>query len=94
MLILLARQLNVDLGAHLYFETAAVIITLIKVGKYLEARAKGQTSDAIKKLIGLVPKTADVVNSGVETETAVDALNVGEVIQVRPGERIPVDGVC
>ncbi len=91
--ILLAEQFNFYLGAHLYFETAAVIITLIKVGKYLEARAKGATSTAIKKLMNLTPKTARVVRNGTESEIAVDAVRVGDVIVVRPGERVAVDGV-
>lgn len=93
VLIVVAQQFNLGIGAHVYFETAAVIITLIKVGKYLEARAKGETSTAIKKLMGLAPKTARVVNDGLESQVAVDALRVGDVIQVRPGERVPVDGV-
>ncbi len=91
--IMVAEQFNYYLGSHLYFETAAVIITLIKVGKYLEARAKGETSAAIKKLMNLAPKTARVVQNGVEKEIAVDAVSVGDVLIVRPGERIAVDGV-
>ncbi|PKN90909.1 MAG: copper-translocating P-type ATPase [Chloroflexi bacterium HGW-Chloroflexi-6] len=81
------------LGGHVYFETAAVIITLIKLGKYLEARAKGRTSEAIKKLMGLRAKTARVIRDGVEAEIAVDDVRVGDVVIVRPGEKIPVDGV-
>ncbi len=81
------------LGGHVYFETAAVIITLIKLGKLLEARAKGQTGAAIKKLIGLTPKTARVVRDGQETDVPVETVRVGDVVVVRPGERIPVDGV-
>jgi Cu+-exporting ATPase len=80
-------------GHHVYFETSAVIITLIKLGKLLEARAKGQTSAAIKKLMGLRPKTARVVRDGVETDVPVETVRVGDVVVVRPGERIPVDGV-
>ncbi|MBN1954961.1 MAG: copper-translocating P-type ATPase [Anaerolineae bacterium] len=80
-------------GQHVYFETAAVIITLIKLGKLLEARAKGQTGAAIKKLIGLQPKTARVVRDGTEMDVPVDAVQVGDRVLVRPGERIPVDGV-
>ncbi len=91
--VLLARLFNVDLGDHVYFETAAVIITLIKVGKYLEARAKGETSAAIKNLMNLTPKTARVLRDKVESEIPVDAVRVGDVMLVRPGERIPVDGV-
>lgn len=78
---------------HVYFETAAVIITLIRLGKYLEARAKGRTSEAIKKLMGLRAKTARVVRDGVEADIAVDEVRVGDVVIVRPGEKIPVDGV-
>jgi Cu+-exporting ATPase len=78
---------------HIYFETAAVIITLIKLGKFLEARAKGRTSEAIKKLMGLRAKTARVLRDGVEAEIAVDDVRVGDVVLVRPGEKIPVDGV-
>jgi P-type Cu+ transporter len=81
------------LDGHVYFETAAVIITLIKLGKFLEARAKGRTSDAIKKLMGLRAKTARVVRDGVEAEIAVDEMRVGDIVIVRPGEKIPVDGV-
>ncbi len=78
---------------HLYFETAAVIITLIRLGKFLEARAKGRTSEAIKKLMGLRAKTARVVRSGLEAEVPVDEVVVGDMVLVRPGEKIPVDGV-
>jgi Cu+-exporting ATPase len=78
---------------HVYFETAAVIITLIKVGKYLEARAKGRTSEAIKKLMSLRAKTARVVRDGQELEIPVDDVRVGDLVSVRPGEKIPVDGV-
>src|SRR5581483_4199366 len=78
---------------HVYFETAAVIITLIRLGKFLEARAKGQTSEAIKKLMGLRAKTARVVRAGLETEVPVDEVRVGDVVLVRPGEKIAVDGV-
>ncbi len=81
------------LPGHVYFETAAVIITLIKLGKFLEARAKGRTSEAIKKLMGLRAKTARVIRDGVEAEIAVDDVRVGDVVLVRPGEKIPVDGV-
>jgi Cu+-exporting ATPase len=81
------------LNGHVYFETAAVIITLIKLGKYLEARAKGRTSEAIKKLMGLRAVTARVVRVGAELEIPVDDVRVGDVVLVRPGEKIPVDGV-
>lgn len=81
------------LSGHVYFETAAVIITLIKLGKFLEARAKGRTSEAIKKLMGLRARTARVIRDGVEAEVSVDDVRVGDVVLVRPGEKIPVDGV-
>jgi Cu+-exporting ATPase len=81
------------LAGHVYYETAAVIITLIKLGKFLEARAKGRTSEAIKKLMGLRAKTARVVRAGTETEVPVDDVRVGDVVLVKPGETIPVDGV-
>lgn len=76
----------------LYFEAAAVIITLILLGKYLEAVAKGKTSEAIKKLMGLQAKTARVIRDGIETDIPVEEVEIGEVIVVRPGEKIPVDG--
>ena len=81
------------LGSHVYFETAAVIITLIKLGKLLEVRAKDQTGAAIKKLMGLQAKTARVVRSGEEIDIPIEQVVVGDVVIVRPGERIPVDGV-
>ena len=87
-------------AGHVYYETAAVIITLIKLGKFLEARAKGRTSEAIKKLMGLRAKTARLVRpaeiggtgANIEVELAVDDVRVGDVVLVKPGETIPVDG--
>jgi P-type Cu+ transporter len=81
------------LNGHVYLETAAVIITLIRLGKFLEARAKGRTSEAIKKLMGLRPKTARVVRSGIELDIPVDEVVTGDMIIVRPGEKFPTDGV-
>jgi Cu+-exporting ATPase len=81
------------LGEHVYFETAALIITLIKLGKLLEVRAKGQTSEAIRELMGLRPATARVVRDGTEVDVPVEEVVVDDEILVRPGERIPVDGV-
>jgi len=81
------------LPGHVYFETSAVIITLIRLGKYLEARAKGRTSEAIKKLMGLRAKTARVIRDGMEAEVSTDDVRVGDIILVKPGETIPVDGV-
>jgi Cu+-exporting ATPase len=78
---------------HVYYETAAVIITLIKLGKYLEARAKGRTSEAIKKLMALRAKTARLIREGQEIEIPIDEVRVGDLVLVRPGEKIPVDGV-
>ena len=81
------------LGSHVYFETAAVIITLIKLGKLLEARAKGQTSAALKKLMGLSPKTACVLMYGEEQHIPIEQVVVSDLLIVRPGESIPVDGI-
>jgi len=80
-------------GADVYFDTAAMIIALILLGRFLEARARGQTSEAIKKLVGLQPKTALVIRDGEETEIPVEDVQVGDLILVRPGERVPVDGI-
>jgi len=77
----------------LYFDTSAMIITLILLGRLLETRARGQTSEAIKKLIGLNPQIALVIRSGEEREISVEDVQVGDLILVRPGERVPVDGI-
>ena len=80
-------------GMHmLYYETSAVLITLIILGKLLEAKAKGRTSEAIKKLIGLQPKTARVVREGQEIDIPIEEVEARDIILVRPGEKIPVDG--
>ncbi|HEL2422675.1 TPA: heavy metal translocating P-type ATPase [Streptococcus suis] len=81
-------------GHHpeLYFESAAVILTLITLGKYFEARAKGQTSEAIKKLMNLAPKTAQVLRNGQEIQVLIEEVVVGDQVIVRPGQQIPVDG--
>jgi copper-(or silver)-translocating P-type ATPase len=76
----------------LYFETAGVIITLILLGKSLEAVSKGRTSEAIKKLMGLAPKTALIIQNGVEKEIPIDEVEIGDIIIVKPGAKIPVDG--
>jgi Cu+-exporting ATPase len=81
------------LQPDVYFDTSAVIITLILFGRMLEARAKGQTSEAIKKLIGLQPKTARVIREGMEMDIPVKEVAVGDIVVVRPGEKIPVDGI-
>jgi Cu+-exporting ATPase len=89
-------SLPVTLGllpGHVYFETAAVIIVLVKLGKLLEVRAKGRTSEAIKKLMGLRAKTARIMRDGQEIDVPVEDVLVGDIVIVRPGEKIPVDGV-
>jgi Cu+-exporting ATPase len=82
-----------SLGTHVYFETSAVIITLIKLGKMLESRTKGRTGQAIRKLMGLRPKTAVILEEGKETSVPLSRVKVGDLVIVRPGEAIPVDGV-
>jgi Cu+-exporting ATPase len=77
---------------NVYFEAAAVIVALILLGRYLEARAKGNTSEAIKRLLGLQAKTARVVRDGATIELAIEDVVAGDLIEVRPGERVPVDG--
>lgn len=79
-------------GEHVYFETAALIITLIKLGKLLELRAKGETGKAIRELVGLQPDTARVVRQGTEYDIPITDVAVGDLLLVRPGERVPVDG--
>lgn len=76
----------------LYFESAATILTLITLGKYLEIVTKGKTSEAIKKLMGLAPKTATIIRNGKEEVISIDEVEVGDVVLVKPGEKIPVDG--
>jgi Cu+-exporting ATPase len=81
------------LNGHIYLETAAVIITLIRLGKYLEANAKGRTGEAIKKLLNLQPKVANVLRGDTEVQIKAEDVIVGDLMIVRPGEKIPVDGV-
>ncbi len=81
------------IGGITFYDTTALIVTLIFLGKYLEARAKGQTNDAIKKLIGLQAHTAHVMRAGQEVELPIERVQVGDELVVRPGEKIPVDGV-
>jgi len=81
------------MDGHVYLETGAVIITLVRLGKFLESRAKGMTSEAIKKLLNLKPKTAKKLFEGKEIEVAVDEIAVGDILIIRPGEKVPVDGV-
>jgi len=77
---------------HVYFDTSAAIIVLILLGRYFETRAKGKTSEAVKKLIGLQPKTARVIRGGEEVDVPLEAVMAGERVVVRPGEKVPVDG--
>lgn len=79
--------------AHVYFETAAVIVALVLLGQVLELRARGQASGAIKALLGLAPKSARIVRDGLEEDIELSAVAVGDTIRVRPGEKVPVDGV-
>ncbi len=92
LLALLAPHLFPAGTANLYFEAAAVIVTLILFGRYLEAKAKGRTSAAIRKLVGLQPKTATIVRDGQTVDVPVAQVMAGDLVQVRPGERIAVDG--
>lgn len=80
-------------GGYLYFDTAIIIITLILLGRFLEAKAKAHTSDAIKKLLELQAKTARVIRNGKEIDIPIEEVVVGDLVRVRPGEKIPVDGV-
>jgi Cu+-exporting ATPase len=81
------------LPGHMYLETSAVIITLVRLGKYLEAKAKGSTSDAIKKLMALQVKTAKVIKNGTEVLVPIENVQKGDLLLIRPGEKFPVDGV-
>ena len=98
LFVMTAAQVNGDMDAvmsymhEFYFESAAMILALITVGKMLEAHSKGKTTDALKSLMQLAPKTATVVRDGVEQEISVDAVKKGDIFVVRPGENIPVDG--
>ena len=80
-------------GAMTYYETAAVVITLVVLGRWLEARARGRTSEAIRRLVSLAPRTARVRRAGAEVEIPTAEVEVGDLVRVRPGERVPVDGV-
>ena len=82
-----------DYMHEFYFESAAMILTLITVGKMLEARSKGRTTDALKSLMKLAPKTATIIRDGMEAEVSIDQVRKGDVFVVRPGENIPVDGM-
>ncbi len=93
VLLGLVFDFSEQVGKSDYFESAAVILTLITLGKLLEARAKGRTSAAIKKLIGLRPKTATLLKDGLEQSIAISAVVPGDIIVIKPGERIPVDAI-
>ncbi|HSW52533.1 MAG TPA: heavy metal translocating P-type ATPase [Sulfuricaulis sp.] len=93
MLVVLFPDLVPSLARHAYFEAAAIIIALINLGQALEMRARGKTSEAIKRLIGLQPKTARVIRDGKEMDIPISEVGLDETIRVRPGEKIPVDGV-
>ncbi len=82
-----------DLDTHVYYDTAIIIIALVLFGRYLEARARRSTSFAIKRLIGLRPKKASVVREGEQKEVPIDEVEIGDLVVVRPGEKLPVDGV-
>lgn len=93
MFIVLFPDAVPSLARHAYFEAAAIIIALINLGAALEMRARGKTSEAIKRLIGLQPKTARVVRDGAETDIAIEEVGLDDTVRVRPGEKVPVDGV-
>jgi Cu+-exporting ATPase len=94
LILTIAMTLKIhDFGHHVYFETAAVIITLIKLGKLLETRAKSKTGQAVKKLIQLQPKTARVIRDDQQLDIPLRQLKINDIVVVRPGEKIPVDGV-
>jgi P-type Cu+ transporter len=88
-----ARALDWGFAYHLYYESAVIVIALILMGRWLEARAKRQTGAAIKALMGLQAKTARVIRNGVEQDVPIGAVVVGDLVRVRPGEKVPVDGI-
>src|SRR3546814_10765347 len=92
VLVTFAPQLLPAEAHNIYYEAAAVIVTLILVGRLLEARAKGRTSQAIKRLVGLQAKSARVLRDGALVELPLEAVTVGDVIVIRPGDQVPVDG--
>ncbi|WP_104992417.1 heavy metal translocating P-type ATPase [Deinococcus sp. NW-56] len=92
LVVTLAPQIFPEGTAHVYYEASAVVITLILLGKYFEAIAKGRSSEAMKKLLSLQAKTARVVRSGQELEVPTDEVLIGDLVSVRPGEKVPVDG--
>ncbi|HEX6298110.1 MAG TPA: heavy metal translocating P-type ATPase, partial [Burkholderiales bacterium] len=92
LVVTFAPQLLPENARHTYYEAAAVVITLVFLGKFLEAVAKGRASDAIRKLLGLKARTARVLRDGTETEVPIEDVRAGDMVLVRPGEKIPVDG--
>lgn len=93
VIVSLLMVFKIDIKTHIYYESAALILIFISLGKYLEAITKGKTSEAIKKLIGLQPKEATVIKDGQEIKILIIEVKVGDIIKVLPGEKIPVDGV-
>ncbi|MEZ5502962.1 MAG: heavy metal translocating P-type ATPase [Halioglobus sp.] len=93
MVVVLVPGMIPDMARHVYFEATAMIIGLVNLGMALELRARGRTSDAIKRLIGLQPKTARVVRDREETDIPIAMVRVGDILRARPGEKIPVDGM-
>ncbi len=93
MLVVVFPDLVPSLARHAYFEAAAIIIALVNLGSALEMRARGKTSEAIRRLIGLQPKTARVIREGKELDIHIDQVGLDETVRVRPGEKVPVDGV-
>ena len=93
MLISIWPEIVPAMGRHLYFEAAIIIIALINLGHALELRARGKTSEAIKRLMGLAAKTARILRDGIEVDLPIEAVQIGDIIRVRPGEKIPVDGL-
>src|SRR5206468_11157793 len=79
-------------AAHVYYEAVGVIVTLVLLGRYLETRARGRTSAAIRKLLDLTPKKARLVRGGVEIEVELSEVEVGDLLRVKPGDAVPVDG--
>jgi len=93
MLVVIFPAIVPSLARHAYFEAAAIIIALINLGSALEMRARGKTSEAIRRLIGLQPRTARVIREGRETDIPIEEVGLKETLRVRPGEKVPVDGV-
>lgn len=93
LVISILTFLGVKIEAHLYYESAALILVFVSLGKYLEAITKGKTSEAIEKLIGLQPKEATIIKNNEEVKIPISEVKIGDIILVKPGEKIPVDGI-